>query len=141
MPAVLESTDLDVVDPEELRARIRAELEQEHEARVRRFAEQRAHARKRHERRRSSKQQRILEEIREEERRRLYREKGYRRYVDSNGRESWLPKDEYEWRMRRRKRRDRAAEYRPATRQRRRTLMIYAFATVAAVLIGLLLIR
>ncbi len=141
MPAVLESTDLDALDPDDLRARIRAELEQEHEARVRRFAEHRQHARQRHERRQHSKQQRMLEELREEERRKLYREKGYRRYVDSNGRETWLPKDEYAWRMKRRKRRDRASEYRPVTRQRRQTLLIYAVAAVAAVLIGLLLIR
>ena len=46
-------------------------------------------------------------ELREELRARYYTERGYRLYVDSRGRESWLTPEEYEWRTKYRRRRKR----------------------------------
>lgn len=124
------------------RARIRAELEAEHEARVERFAAKRAAARERAGERLDQQQRREMEQLRLDERRRFYEEKGYREYIDSNGRSEWLTPEEYEWRSKRRKRRDRKGrEYTPGLLRRRRELAVYAVAVVVALLIGLVLVR
>lgn len=127
---------------DELRAAIRAELEAEHAARVERFEAKRTVARERAREHHAQRERRDVEELRLAERRRFYQEKGYREYVDSNGRSEWLTPAEYEWRTQRRKRRDRRGrEYHPNLVKRRRELVLYAVAVVMALVIGLLLVR
>jgi hypothetical protein len=129
-------------DQDALREQIRAELEAEHQRRLERFQERRSRA---HDSSRAHQETRLRkaeEDLRQSERRRFYQEQGYKEYVDSNGRAEWLPPQEYEWRMRRRKKRDRKGrEYQPSVLTRRRELALYAVAAVIAVILGLILIR
>lgn len=129
-------------DQEALREQIRAELEAEHQRRLERFQERRTRARETSVAHQQTRQRKEEEDLRQAERRRFYTEQGYKEYVDSNGRSEWLPPQEYEWRMRRRKKRDRKGrEYQPSVLSRRREVAIYLVAAAVAVLLGLLLIR
>lgn len=124
-----------------VRDQIRAELQAEHEARLRKFAERKQTARSHARAHDNTKRRKEFEELRLAERRRFHQEQGYKEYVDSNGRSEWLPPQEYEWRMRRRRKRDRGREYQPSMLKRRREVALYAVAALAAILVGLLLIR
>jgi uncharacterized membrane protein len=85
--------------PAELDERIRADLEREHEERRERFQLMREKGRER------SRFKKARAEADEESRRRqalratFYEEKGYKRYVDSRGKEQWLLPEEYDWRV------------------------------------------
>lgn len=125
-----------------LREQIRTELEAEHQRRLERFAERRAQSRDTGRIHKETRERKELEDLRQAERRRYYQEQGYKQYVDSNGRTEWLPPQEYEWRMRRRKKRDKKGrEYQPSVLSRRRELLVYGVAALAAILLGMLLIR
>ncbi|NOY26660.1 MAG: hypothetical protein GXP62_12370 [Oligoflexia bacterium] len=127
---------------EHLREQVRSELEEEHQERLRRFAERRKASDDRSRDRHEIRQRKQLEQIRYAERQRFYQEQGYKAFVDSNGRSEWLPPEEYEWRTRRhRKKHRRGHEHVPNQHNRRRELTIYLIAAVAAVLIGILLTR
>ena len=128
------------LETDALREQIRAELEAEHQLRLERFAQRRHEAHQQGHHKAEQRQRREAEDLREKERRRFYEEKGYKEYVDSNGRSEWLPAEEHDWRVRRRKRRDRGGEYSPQLGRRRRDLVIYAVAALIAVVIGLALI-
>jgi hypothetical protein len=79
-------------------------------------------------------------ELREQAKQRFYQEHHYKLYVDSTGREVWLPPEEYEQRMARRRRRKEPPiplDGPPKTQ----LWLIYAGLAVVAVLMGLLLAR
>lgn len=127
---------------EDIAERFRAQLEDEHTARQlaqeRRRIRSKAKASESEERR-----QAILEaEVQDQVRADFHREKGYRLYTDSAGREHWLTPDEYEWRMRARAQRDqRRKSFQQSFWVRRRTLVLYAGAALLAVAVGLFLVR
>ncbi len=85
--------------PADIDERIRAELEREHAERQERFQVLREKGRER------SRFKQARAEADEESRRRqdlraeFYEEKGYKRYVDSRGKELWLLPEEYDWRV------------------------------------------
>lgn len=99
-PDSLEEMALSPEEIEELRARVRAELEAE-EARRQRYVRER-------EPRTSARAMRIRQIEREEEER-FYRERGYRRFVDRAGHVRWLsPEQAQRWEEERQKRRRRS---------------------------------
>ncbi len=132
--------DAPLLDEDEARARIRQDLQAEHDKRLASFARKRQVAKQQNKARNASRRQRQLEDLREAERRRFYVEKGYKQYTDSNGRSIWMPAEEYAWRMKRRKHRDRSREYRPSLWRRRQTLVLYGIAAIVAIALGLLLV-
>lgn len=124
------------------RAQIRAELEAEHEARLARFRSRSKRAREDGQAVSASRERKSEEELRQAERLSFFKEQGYKEYVDSNGRREWLPGEEYDWRMRRRKQRDtKGREYTPAILKRRQELVLYGIAALLAIIVGLVLAR
>lgn len=82
-----------------------------------------------------------LYELREAVRQRFYKENGYKRYVDSTGREVWLSPQEYEQRTRRRKNRRRSAPLDTPLASRTRTAMLYGGLALLALVLGFALAR
>jgi hypothetical protein len=129
------------LSPEEranVERQIREELEAEHQRRsdnIRRRSSAQGAAEDRPERRNAE-----LFELREQARQRFYQEHQYKLYVDSTGREVWLPPEEYEQRMARRRRRKEPPiplDGPPKTQ----LWLIYAGLALVALLMGLLLAR
>jgi len=129
-------------DAERVEAEFRAELEAEHvnrqDAQVRREerSKEKMLARER--------ERQILaeEELKEKVRADFYKEKGYKLYTDSAGREHWLTPEEYDWRMRIRSRHDRnRRRFEPSRLAKKRKLLMYAGAAILAVLMGLVLLK
>jgi len=128
-------------DRAELEAQVRAELEEEHTRRLQEFERRRKNARERGAEHRERAREEELASLKAEFRQKFYIEKGYLRYTDSRGQETWLPPEEYAWRMRvRRSRSKHHREYRSpmVVTGRTRTVLLYAILVVAAVVVGLL---
>lgn len=126
----------------EAEAEFEAELAAEHAKRT--DAVQRRKARRSGGRSSHEEDQRRIElyELREEVRERFYKEHGYRRYVDSTGREVWLSPEEYEQRTRRRKRRRRqTASLDAPLGNKTRTALLYGGLALLAVVLGFALAR
>lgn len=129
-------------DLEELRRQARAELETEHEERLERIRQRREHAKTRS-RDKSDERKRIEETmVREQVREEFYKEKGYRLYTDSTGRELWLSPEEYEWRQRRHRHgRHKRRIYEPAINNRGRVWLFYVGLLILAIVVGIALAR
>jgi hypothetical protein len=122
---------------EDLRQRILDELEQEHSERLEKLAHRKQRARARTEERKQELRVEGTKKLRDEIRDRFYDEKGYVEYVDGSGRREWVPKEEYEWRMRRRKRSRRSDL--PMSK-RMREVVATGVALVIVVLIGIVFV-
>ncbi|MEC7947684.1 MAG: hypothetical protein VX265_08965, partial [Myxococcota bacterium] len=72
---------------------------------------------------------------------RFYKDNGYKRYVDSTGREVWLSPEEFAQRSRRRRRRRRTAALDAPLANRTRTAMLYGGLALLAVVLGFALAR
>ena len=123
-----------------LEAQIRSEMQAEHQRRIESLSRRKEDSRKRHEDKSEMQRNAEVSELREEMQRRFYEEQGYKRYVGSTGREQWLPPEEYEWRSRRRKRRIRGDGVTRVT-PRLRVVLLYCAIALAAVVLGLLIVR
>ena len=92
-----------------------------------------------HERARDAEIARVQEETRSA----FYKEQGYMEYTDSTGRKSWLPPEEYEWRMKRRagrkRRRNNTVEFEGLSIWM--TMSFYGGMFLVAVLLGVILTR
>jgi hypothetical protein len=126
-----------VDDDEELREKLRDELEQEHAERLEKLDLRKRRARDRSEERMQALRAEGTKKLRDEVRDQFYDEKGYVEYVDASGRREWVPKEEYEWRMRRRKR-SRRADLPMSNRMRE--VVVTAVALVIVVLIGIVFV-
>jgi hypothetical protein len=124
-------------DEEELRQQILEELEQEHAERLEKLEHRKQRAKVRNEDRKQALRAEGAKKLRDELRDRFYDEKGYVEYVDGSGRREWVPKEEYEWRMRRRKRSRRSDL--PMSK-RVREVVATGVALVIVVLIGIVLV-
>ena len=82
-----------------------------------------------------------LYELREAVRQKFYKENGYKRYVDSTGREVWLSPQEYDQRTRRRRRRRAAAPIDGPMASRTRTALLYGGLALLALVLGFALAR
>jgi len=82
-----------------------------------------------------------LYDLREEVRQRFYKENGYKRYLDSTGREVWLSPEEYAQRVRRRKRRSRSEGINDRLSANSRQLLLYAGLGLLALVLGFVLAR
>jgi|AACY02.16.fsa_nt_gi hypothetical protein len=121
-------------------AEFEAELQAEHARRadaMRRRKAKRVDGRSR----REEEERRIeLYELREEVRRRFYKENGYKRYIDSTGREVWLTPEEFAARSKRRRRR-KLASIDQALPSKYRTLALYGGLALLATVLGFALAR
>ncbi len=120
-----------------LEAEMRQQLEEEHAQRLRQLEERRASARARREARGAGARQVAVTELQQELRERFYKEKGYRLYTDSTGREVWLTPEEFAVRSRRRKERKRPMHDQELGQ--RRIWYVYGAIAVLAVVLGALL--
>lgn len=122
-------------------AEFEAELAAEHARRqeaVQRRKERRGGRRSSHD----EDQRRIeLYELREAVRERFYKDNGYKKYIDSTGREVWLSPEEYTQRMRRRKRRARSGGAEPQLGNTARQFMLYGGLALLAIVLGFALAR
>jgi hypothetical protein len=124
-------------DEEELRERLREELEQDHAERLEKLAHRKQRAKDRTTERKEMQRVEGTKKLRDDVRDQFYDEKGYVEYVDASGRREWVPKEEYEWRMRRRKR-SRRADLPMSNRMRE--VVVTAVALVIVVLIGIVFV-
>ena len=126
---------------EEAEARFEAELAEQHADRQ--DAVQRRRRRRSGQRSTSDEDERMiaLYDLREEVRQRFYKEHGYKRYVDSTGREVWLSPDEYAQRVRRRRRRSRSEGINDRLSANSRQLLLYAGLGLFALVLGFALAR
>jgi len=126
---------------EEAEARFEAELAEEHADRQ--DAVQRRRRKRGDHRSTSDEEARLiaLYDLREEVRQRFYKENGYRRYIDSTGREVWLSPEEYAQRVRRRKRRSRSDGLIDRLSGNSRQLLLYAALGLVALVLGFALAR
>ncbi|MFH1463455.1 MAG: hypothetical protein ABIO70_03630 [Pseudomonadota bacterium] len=90
-------------------AAILEDLEREHARRQDAIERKRDRLRSKRDRDQQLQHELEVAHLREELRARYYTERGYKQYIDSRGRESWLSPEEFEWRTkyRRRRKRDR----------------------------------
>ena len=140
-----EDTALPVDDSPEadaLRRQVRAELEAEHELRGERLRQRRQHAKARA-RDKADERRRIEESlVREQVREEFYKEKGYKLYTDSTGRELWLSPEEFEWRQKRHRHGRRKRKiYEPALNNQGRVWLFYVGLLILAIVVGIALAR
>ena len=136
------SDSLSKEEEDRIEAEYRAELESEHTERQ--LAQKRRHqkSKARSDERRHARQLQSEAEVKEKILADFHKEKGYKLYTDSAGREHWLTPEEYDWRMKARAQRDRNRKsFRPTFWARKRMLMMYGGAVLLAIALGLFLIR
>jgi hypothetical protein len=126
----------------QVEADFRAELEAEHinrsEAQVRREERSKDKLRARERERQVLAEEELKEKLRAD----FHREKGYKLYTDSAGREHWLTPEEYDWRMRIRARHDKnRRRFEGSHTAKRRMMLMYGAAAVLAIIIGLVLVK
>ena len=134
---------LSEAEQKEVAERFRQELLETHEQRLERVQRQKSRRGKAgttsHERARDAEIARVQEETRSA----FYKEQGYMEYTDSTGRKSWLPPEEYEWRMKRRagrkRRRNNTVEFEGLSIWM--TMSFYGGMFLVAVLLGVILTR
>jgi hypothetical protein len=128
-----------VTDPQHSAAeeRIRAELQVEHDERKRRLADKKSRSRVKSDRRRAQEEQEAELQLRRRVEEQFYADNGYKRYIDSRGKARWLLPEEYDWRMKARKERERRhGKHRSFEQPGRASWMIWAGLVVMAVLMG-----
>ncbi|MBL8616881.1 MAG: hypothetical protein JNM72_14830 [Deltaproteobacteria bacterium] len=142
------SAPIDVAAPtlapaeaEALAAAFRAELEAEHQDRLDKLADRKAKARAAHDGASAEARMLAVNQLKERLREQFQQEKGYKRYVDSTGREHWLPPEEYAFRMKRREKRQRSHQLEPAELNKRRLWWFYGGMVLAAIIIGAMIAR
>lgn len=128
-------------EAEALAAAFRAELEAEHNDRLEKLAERKAKARSAQDGASAEARMLAVNQLKERLREQFQQEKGYKRYVDSTGREHWLPPEEHAFRMKRREKRQRSHQLEPAELNKRRLWWFYGGMVVAAIIIGAMIAR
>jgi hypothetical protein len=140
---VLVSTDPRRTEPplrdeeDALRQTLREELERDHAERLEKLEKRKDRARARTHERRDEQRAEIERKLKDEVRDQFYEEKGYVEYVDASGRREWVPKEEYEWRMRRRKK-SRKPDLPMSNRMRE--VVVMGLGLVVAVIIGIVFV-
>jgi hypothetical protein len=127
------------IDAEEdaLRKKFLEELEAEHADRLDQLDKRKSRAKARTRERREDFKLESQKQLKNEIRDQFYEEHGYVEYVDRSGRRQWVPKEEYEWRMRRRKK-SRSSD--APMSNRTREVMFYGLAVLVAVVIGIVFV-
>jgi hypothetical protein len=128
-------------DLSEFARSVRNELEEQHEARLRQLANQRERARSHRNSLEEAARNTALNKVREQVRESFYKEKGYQRYVDSTGRESWIPAEEFEHRMKRRGRKRRINLWDGSGEARWKSFALYGGLFLVAAIMGALIAR
>lgn len=135
-------TTLKEDDAARVEADFRAELEAEHQSRQDEQVRREERSKEKMAARERERQILAEEELKEKVRADFYKEKGYKLYTDSAGREHWLTPEEFDWRMRIRARHDRnRRRFEPSRLAQKRRLLMYAGAAILAILTGLVLLK
>jgi hypothetical protein len=124
-------------DEDALREKILGELEREHAERLEKLAARKDRARLKSRERQEDLRAESEKKLKAELRDRFYEEHGYVEYVDGSGRREWVPKEEYEWRMRRRKR-SRKSDLPMSNRMRE--VVVTALAVLVVIMIGIVFV-
>jgi hypothetical protein len=127
---------------EELAERLRTHLEAEHSARLEQLSSRQKRERTQSlERVGDADAQRVERQVREA----FYKDHGYKEYIDSHGRRSMIPPEEWEWkqskRSQRKRKRGSATRRWSPRRLTTKTLATYLMVIVLAVVVGILLAR
>lgn len=128
-------------EEEAIRAEFHQKLQEEHHDRLDELAKKRARAKARSRNRSERKANADIARIHEEMREKFYKEQGYREYVDSVGRRHMVPPEEYDWRVKVRKRRGPKYRVHRETKARTRQLIGYGIVLMIAIVAGLILAR
>ena len=119
-----------------------AELEAEHVSRQEAQVRREERSRDKLSARERERQVLAEEELKEKLRAEFHREKGYKLYTDSAGREHWLTPEEFDWRMRIRARHDKnRRRFEGSHAAKQRMMMMYGGAALLAIIIGLVLVK
>ena len=124
-----------------VREEFQQKLEEEHQARLDDLSKKRDRARARSNSRKDRRSNAEIARIHEEMRQKFQKEQGYREYEDSVGRRYMVPPEEYDWRVKVRKRRGPKHRVRRETKAKTRQMLAYAVVLVVAVIAGLVLVR
>jgi len=121
-------TDLSQEEIEDLRARVRAELEAKEQKRLEQDEKRDTNVLK----------QRIIREIEREEEERYYIERGYRRFVDKTGNVKWFSPEQYrKWeteRTRHQKRRKSLSYYLSGRKTRKTVILVLAGIVIVVIM-------
>jgi len=118
------------------------QLEREHQEAKERFAKRKEMSKERREAKREEKAEKAEIQRQREIREKFYKDKGYKRYVNSRGKVMWLLPEEYEWRTRARKAREqRHAKYRNVGDKGKQEKLLWVGLVLIAMVIGLALLR
>ena len=140
-PAATRAPTLAPDEAAALAASFRVELEAEHAERLAQLEERKAKARQGAAAAGAEARMLAENQLKEKIREQFQQEKGYKRYVDSTGREHWLPPEEYDFRVKRREQRNRARMLEPAELQKRRMWWFYVGMVIVAVGVGAMIAR
>lgn len=132
----------DVDGGSDLEARIRADLEAEHAERKARFEQKKERGKRKREQRRTEREHVSEQELKQRLQAEFFREKGYKKYVDSRGKTHWLLPEEYDHRVKARKaREDRKARYKSYQPPGDRKWLVWVGMVIFAMTVGLVLLR
>ncbi|MEE2750040.1 MAG: hypothetical protein VX519_01310 [Myxococcota bacterium] len=132
-----EEIDINQIEHEAL-----AQLEEEHRRRVVSMERRRARAEERRTTGNNSGQEATINDIQDRVRQQFYENHNYKRYVDSRGNAHWLIAEEYEWRMKHRKRSQKhRSGYSGIGKRQMRMRMVNIAVVVVAILAGLMVLH
>ena len=131
------------LSPEELqeaRARFESEFAEEHEVRLQKVRRRERRTDGKRTAREEEARNAALNALKAEVQAEFHKKNGYKLYTDSTGRQHWLPPEEYDQRMARRKRR-RHRVLEPVVGDRTRELVFMVGLVILAVVLGFALAR
>jgi hypothetical protein len=132
----------DELDVELIEREARAQLEEEHKRRLTSMSLRKAHARERRIQGANKDQESAINEIQDRVRQVFYETNDYKRYVDSRGNAQWLLPEDYEWRMKHRKRSGKhRSAYSGKEKRQMRMRAINVSVVVLAILAGLMVLH
>jgi len=132
-----EEIDIPQIEQEAL-----AQLEEEHRRRIVSMERRRSRAQERRSRGTNNGEEAAIHDIQDRVRQQFYEEHGYKRYVDSRGNAHWLIAEEYEWRMKHRKRTQKhRSGYSGIGKRQMRMRMVNVAVVVVAILAGLMVLH
>ena len=135
--ASTEEIDQALVESEAL-----AQLEEEHARRLVSMERRRDRAKERRSRGTSDKNEARISEIQDTIRQQFYEDNNYKRYIDSRGNAHWLLEEEYEWRMKHRKRSHKhRSNYSSLGKRQARMRAVNIAVVVVAIIAGLMVLQ
>ena len=137
----MSSPDNDI-DTQQIEREAVAQLEEEHSRRLVSLEKRLARAEERRSKGASSRQEASINGIQDRVRQQFYENNSYKRYLDSRGNAHWLLEEEYEWRMKHRKRSQRnRSNYSSQGKRQKRLMVVNIAVVIVAILAGLMVLH